>query len=38
MVSGKAIRIGDFDTEEEAESAKSLFIKTLKRQHTPLAP
>lgn len=38
MVSGKAIRIGDFDTEEEAEAAKSLFIKTLKRQHTPLAP
>ena len=38
MVSGKAIRIGDFDTEEEAESAKSLFIKTLKRGSTPLAP
>ena len=38
MVSGKAIRIGDFDTEEEAESAKSLFIKTLKLGSTPLAP
>ena len=38
MVSGKAIRIGDFDTEEEAEAAKSLFIKTLKRKGTPLAP
>ena len=38
MVSGKAIRIGDFDTEEEAEAAKSLFIKTLKRGHVPLAP
>ena len=38
MVSGKAIRIGDFDTEEEAEAAKSLFIKTLKRGVAPLAP
>jgi hypothetical protein len=38
MVSGKAIRIGDFDTEEEAEAAKSLFIKTLKRGGHPLAP
>jgi hypothetical protein len=38
MVSGKAIRIGDFDTEEEAEAAKSLFVKTLKRSDTPLAP
>jgi len=38
MVSGKAIRIGDFDTEEEAEAAKSLFIKTLKRSVAPLAP
>ncbi len=37
-IGGKETVIGDFDTEEEAESAKSLFIKTLKRQHTPLAP
>ena len=37
-ISGRETVIGDFDTEEEAEAAKSLFIKTLKRQHTPSVP
>jgi hypothetical protein len=37
-ISGKEIRVGDFDTEEEAEAAKSLFIKTLKRSDTPSGP
>ncbi len=35
QVASKDILIGDFDTEEEASLAKSLFVKTLKRQHTP---
>ena len=37
-ISGKLHVVGYFDTEEEAEAAKSLFIKTLKRQHTPSHP
>jgi hypothetical protein len=37
-VSGKEIRVGDFDTEEEAEAAKSLFVKTLKRSPVPSGP
>jgi hypothetical protein len=37
-ISGKGIVVGDFDTEEEAEAAKSLFIKTLKRKGTPSVP
>jgi len=37
-ISGKLHVVGYFDTEEEAEAAKSLFVKTLKRQHTPSHP
>jgi hypothetical protein len=37
-ISGKLHVVGYFDTEEEAESAKSLFIKTLKRSDTPSHP
>ena len=37
-ISGKETVIGDFDTEEEAEAAKSLFIKTLKRGVAPSVP
>ena len=35
QVASKDILIGDFDTEEEASLAKSLFVKTLKRGDTP---
>jgi hypothetical protein len=37
-ISGRETVVGDFDTEEEAEAAKSLFIKTLKRSDTPSVP
>jgi len=37
-ISGKLHVVGYFDTEEEAEAAKSLFIKTLKRSDTPSHP
>ena len=37
-ISGKLHVVGYFDTEEEAEAAKSLFIKTLKRGSTPSHP
>jgi hypothetical protein len=35
QVASKDILIGDFDTEEEASLAKSLFVKTLKLSDTP---
>jgi hypothetical protein len=37
-ISGKLHVVGYFDTEEEAEAAKSLFIKTLKRGGHPSHP
>ncbi len=37
-ISGKLHVVGYFDTEEEAEAAKSLFIKTLKRSVAPSHP